>query len=70
VWHLAVEKASQPPQPRYLSRHVDRTAARRIFAELLANYPDLTAGDIRAAQRFAADYLASEEVIWDRPAAE
>ena len=38
--------------------------------ELLAAYPDLTAEDVLAAQRFAADHLAAEEIIWDRPAAE
>jgi uncharacterized protein (DUF433 family) len=32
--------------------------------ELLAAYPHLTAEDIRAAQAFAADYLADEELVY------
>lgn len=39
-------------------------------SDLLADYPDLTAEDVRAAQRFAADHLANEAIIWDRAAAE
>ena len=30
---------------------------------ILADHPRLTADDIRAAQAFAADYLADEEII-------
>lgn len=33
-------------------------------SELLAAYPHLTADDIRAAQAFAADYLADEELVY------
>jgi uncharacterized protein (DUF433 family) len=33
-------------------------------SELLAAYPHLTAEDIRAAQAFAADYLADEELVY------
>lgn len=33
--------------------------------ELLAAYPDITVDDVRAAQRFAADYLAHEELVHD-----
>ena len=47
-----------------------KLAAGLTERELLAAYPDLTSEDIRAAQRFAADYLAGEATIWDRPAAE
>ena len=32
--------------------------------ELLAAYPHLTAEDICAAQAFAADYLADEELVY------
>jgi len=32
--------------------------------EILADHPRLTAQDIHAAQTFAADYLADEEVIY------
>jgi len=31
--------------------------------QILADYPHLTEADIRAAQAFAADYLANEEII-------
>ena len=31
---------------------------------ILAEHPRLTADDIRAAQAFAADYLADEEVVF------
>jgi uncharacterized protein (DUF433 family) len=33
--------------------------------ELLAAHPDLSIEDVRAAQRFAADYLAHEELVHD-----
>ncbi|MGH6798487.1 MAG: DUF433 domain-containing protein [Roseiarcus sp.] len=32
--------------------------------EVLADHPKLTLGDIRAAQAFAADYLADEELVY------
>jgi len=31
---------------------------------ILADHPRLTADDIRAAQAFAADYIADEEVVY------
>ena len=31
---------------------------------ILADHPRLTADDIRAAQAFAADYLADEDVVY------
>ena len=33
-------------------------------AAILAEHPRLTAEDIRAAQAFAADYIAEEEVVY------
>ena len=33
-------------------------------SELLAAYPHLTIKDVRAAQAFAADYLADEELVY------
>jgi uncharacterized protein (DUF433 family) len=33
-------------------------------AAVLADHPRLTLADIRAAQAFAADYLADEEVVY------
>ena len=33
-------------------------------AEIIADHPRLTSEDIRAAQAFAADYLADEEVVY------
>jgi uncharacterized protein (DUF433 family) len=33
--------------------------------EILADHPRLTSDDIRAAQAFAADYLADEALIYD-----
>jgi uncharacterized protein (DUF433 family) len=33
-------------------------------AEIIADHPRLTLEDIRAAQAFAADYLADEEVVY------
>lgn len=32
--------------------------------EILADHPRLTPDDIRAAQAFAADYLADEEIVF------
>ena len=32
--------------------------------EILADHPRLTHDDLRAAQAFAADYLADEEVVY------
>ncbi len=32
--------------------------------EIIADHPRLTADDIRAAQKFAADYLADEEIVY------
>jgi uncharacterized protein (DUF433 family) len=32
--------------------------------EILADHPKLTLEDIRAAQTFAADYLADEEIVY------
>lgn len=37
--------------------------------ELLAAYPHLTLDDLRAAQRFAADYLANEDIVFGEPEA-
>ena len=31
---------------------------------ILADHPTMTVGDIRAAQAFAADYLADEEIVY------
>ena len=31
---------------------------------ILADHPNLTAGDVRAAQAFAADYIADEDLIF------
>ena len=33
--------------------------------EILADHPRLTLHDIRAAEAFAADYLADEEIVFD-----
>jgi len=33
-------------------------------AAILADHPKLTLDDIRAAQAFAADYLADEELVY------
>lgn len=33
-------------------------------ADILADHPKLTLADIRAAQAFAADYLADEEIVY------
>lgn len=32
--------------------------------EILADHPNLTLDDVRAAQGFAADYLADEEIVY------
>lgn len=32
--------------------------------EVIADHPRLTADDVRAAQAFAADYLADEEIVY------
>jgi len=38
--------------------------AGRSPEEILADYPQLTLDDIRAAQAFAADYLADEDIVF------
>ena len=38
-------------------------AASDTIEHILANYPHLTAQDIRAAQAYAADYLAHEGIV-------
>ena len=38
-------------------------AAGETIEEIVANYPPLTADDIRAAQAFAADHLAHEQIF-------
>ncbi len=42
----------------------------RSEGELREAYPDLAPEDIRAAQRFAADFLADETLAWEQTAAE
>ncbi len=37
--------------------------------ELIEAYPHLAPEDVRAAQRFAADYLADEEIVFGETAA-
>jgi len=32
--------------------------------QIIADYPQLTLDDIRAAQAFAADYLADEDIVF------
>lgn len=45
--------------------HVLRKLGAGMASEaILADHPRLTLDDIRAAQSFAADYLADEEVIY------
>lgn len=39
------------------------------LAEILEAYPHLSEDDVRAAQRFAADLLANEEIIFADPQA-
>ncbi len=38
-------------------------AAGETVEQIVADYPPLTAEDIRAAQAYAADYLAGEKLI-------
>ena len=49
---------------RITVEHVLRClAAGQTIEEIIADYPPLTVEDIRAAQAYAADYLAHEKVI-------
>ena len=41
-----------------------RLAAGETSEEILLDYPHLTGDDIRAAQAFAADYLANDEIVF------
>lgn len=41
-----------------------KLGAGRTADEILADHPRLTLEDVRAAQAFAADYLADEEVVY------
>jgi uncharacterized protein (DUF433 family) len=36
-------------------------------ADIIAQHPDPTPDDIRAAAAFAADYLANEEIVYANP---
>ena len=38
-------------------------AAGETVDDIIANYPPLTADDVRAAQAFAADHLAHEQIF-------
>lgn len=38
-------------------------AAGETPEDIVVNYPPLTAGDVRAAQAFAADHLAHEQIF-------
>jgi uncharacterized protein (DUF433 family) len=51
--------------PRAATKSILRKlGARMTVDEILADHPHLCAEDIRAAQAFAADYLADEEVVY------
>lgn len=53
---------------RITVEHILRCLAAGDSAEhILANYPFLTGDDIRAAQEFAADFIASEGIAAARP---
>lgn len=40
-----------------------------VVGDLLKAYPHVSEEDVRAAQRFAADYLANEEILFGDPRA-
>jgi uncharacterized protein (DUF433 family) len=41
-----------------------KLGAGMTVGEIIADHPRLTADDIRAAQAFAADYLAGEDLVY------
>jgi uncharacterized protein (DUF433 family) len=41
-----------------------KLGAGKSAEEILADHPRLTQDDIRAAQAFAADYLADEDIVY------
>jgi uncharacterized protein (DUF433 family) len=41
-----------------------KLGAGMTFEEVIADHPRLTAKDIQAAQSFAADYLAGEDLVY------
>jgi uncharacterized protein (DUF433 family) len=41
-----------------------KLGAGKSVEEILADHPRLTRDDIRAAQAFAADYLADEDIVY------
>jgi uncharacterized protein (DUF433 family) len=41
-----------------------KLGAGQEVADILAAYPHITADDVRAAQAFAADYIADEELVY------
>lgn len=41
-----------------------KLGAGMTFEAIMTDHPSLTADDIRAAQAFAADYLADENVVY------
>ena len=41
-----------------------KLGAGKSAEEILADHPRLTRDDIRAAQAFAADYLADEDIVY------
>ena len=49
---------------RITVEHILRTlAAGETIEEIVADYPPLTVEDVRAAQAFAADHLAHEQIF-------
>lgn len=46
-----------------------KLAGGMTFEEILQDHPHLTREDIFAAQEFAADYLADEEIVFETPTA-
>ena len=41
-----------------------KLGAGMTLKEIMADHPQLTEADIRAAQAFAADYIADEEIVF------
>ena len=41
-----------------------KLGAGRSIEEILSDHPRLTRDDIRAAQAFAADYIADEDIVY------
>lgn len=65
--HQPGHHARQARDPRHgipVELVLRKLGAGMTVDEIIADHPRLTADDVRAAQAFAADYLADDEIVY------